>query len=221
MNDTLFRCDKCRSAFAPLVAWPTHPRQGYACCPYCGDVVTKYVRESKNAPKLASPWATPAARDWKNGQASDETMGRNARPLNEQAVMLAGWDSPTVADGEKPTVADGEKLTERSKAGIPRQLPSGPPSTSSPVGTARRGVLNPAHSRWLMGYPASWDRCSPFWCEWELIQNALSNSSETPEAVWQRLAEIALADSGDTATPSSLKSLPSSSAPTAKQGGLT
>jgi hypothetical protein len=38
-----FRCDRCRSALAPLEAWPTHPRQGYACCVYCGDVVTKYV----------------------------------------------------------------------------------------------------------------------------------------------------------------------------------
>ena len=40
-------------------------------------------------------WATPSARDWKNGQASDETMNRNARPLNEMAVQLAGWPTPT------------------------------------------------------------------------------------------------------------------------------
>lgn len=35
-------------------------------------------------------WATPSARDWRDGRASQETMGRNSRPLNEQAVMLAG-----------------------------------------------------------------------------------------------------------------------------------
>ena len=47
MSDSVkFRCDKCRSAFAPLTAWPTHPRQGYAYCMYCGDVVTKYVRKT-------------------------------------------------------------------------------------------------------------------------------------------------------------------------------
>jgi hypothetical protein len=45
-ESTLFRCDRCRTAYAPLTAWPTHPRQGYACCPYCGDVVTKYVRDA-------------------------------------------------------------------------------------------------------------------------------------------------------------------------------
>ncbi len=33
-------------------------------------------------------WATPAARDWRNGKASEETMNRNSRPLNEQAVRL-------------------------------------------------------------------------------------------------------------------------------------
>jgi hypothetical protein len=49
----LFRCDRCRTAYAPLTAWPTHPRQGYACCPYCGDVVTKYVRDASG--KLVRP----------------------------------------------------------------------------------------------------------------------------------------------------------------------
>ncbi len=29
-------------------------------------------------------WATPTARDWKSGKASQETMERNARPLSEQ-----------------------------------------------------------------------------------------------------------------------------------------
>ncbi len=31
-------------------------------------------------------WASPAARDWRDGRASDETMERNSRPLNEQVV---------------------------------------------------------------------------------------------------------------------------------------
>ena len=34
-------------------------------------------------------WATPTARDWRDGRASQETMGRSSRPLNEQAVQLA------------------------------------------------------------------------------------------------------------------------------------
>lgn len=72
-------------------------------------------------------WATPAARDWRDGRASPETMERNSRPLNEQAVNL-----------------------------VP-----GPTSTSSPASTARRGVLNPALSAWLMGFPSAWLMAGP------------------------------------------------------------
>ena len=49
----------------------------------------------------AAPWATPASRDWRDGRASEETMEKNARPLNEQAVSLAPWPTPmSVPDSE-------------------------------------------------------------------------------------------------------------------------
>lgn len=43
-------------------------------------------------------WGTPAARDWKSGDASQDTLDKNACPLNELA-MLAGWKTPCVPNG--------------------------------------------------------------------------------------------------------------------------
>lgn len=46
-------------------------------------------------PGAAVAWATPSARDWRDGRASAETCARNSRPLNEQAVSQ--WPTPAAA----------------------------------------------------------------------------------------------------------------------------
>jgi hypothetical protein len=40
--------------------------------------------------KHAGTLPTPTARDWRSGKASDETHGKNARPLNETLTKMSG-----------------------------------------------------------------------------------------------------------------------------------
>ncbi len=89
-------CAQVLCAASLMVGWPTPivndqfgSTHGYG--PKTTDG-TPRLRHWKltGAARLSVGWATPAARDWRDGRASPETMQRNARPLNEQAVMLHG-----------------------------------------------------------------------------------------------------------------------------------
>ena len=46
-------------------------------------------------------WPTPATRDWKSGEASEETLNRNARPLSEIASHFSLPAPPTLTHGGK------------------------------------------------------------------------------------------------------------------------
>ena len=81
-----------------------------------------------------SGWISPAARDWK--------------------------DSP----GMSTTGANPDGSTRNRVDQLPRQarltdFGAGPNGYSAE--TARRDLLNPAFSRWLMGLPKGWDACVP------------------------------------------------------------
>ncbi len=127
-------------------------------------------------------------------------MTHNARPLNEQAVSLAGWPTAKASDadrgGQAKRMAQGRSnLQDAAKLagwGTPRvgDEASGVLSNGSPVETESGGQLNPEHSLWLMGLPREW-----------LLYAPPKGSTPTPEPE----------HSEGSGTPSSPKSQPPSS----------
>ena len=56
---------------------------------------------------------------------------------------------------------------------LPRQV-HGLITESPNSATAGKGVLDAAFSRWLQGYPATWDEASPNYGEWLNVQDRIA-----------------------------------------------
>lgn len=108
-------------------------------------------------------WPTATTRDYKDGGNPDVNVPLNA--LLGRVVWLAGWPTPlTVPDSPTSHGQLSGQLRRSMEAcrsvGPIRLTHLGQMLTGCTAEITNGGRLNPAHSRWLMGYPPEWDDCA-------------------------------------------------------------
>lgn len=121
-------------------------------------------------------WPTESARDWKNGQASEATLKRNARPLNEAAVnwptpkgLTGGANTKRVERGaggpdlqevaknwETPKSCDGMKRSAGNRKSSDLSHQAAKAGTNGNESSEPSLALNPLFDEWLMGWPLGW-----------------------------------------------------------------
>jgi hypothetical protein len=127
----------------------------------------KHTASLEHAVKFAA-WPSPVANDDNKTVEAHlrmkDRMGGNRTAITSLQVMAqtAAWASPCRTDYKgAPCLSYSQRGGGTKGQRLDSQVHHlGPTSTGSPAETASIGRLNPAFSRWLMGYPPEWDDCA-------------------------------------------------------------
>lgn len=132
----------------------------------------------KQMPTVLTGWPSPTRQDSVRMPSMNFTTPNIT--LNH-AATLTGWATPAARDFKSEAASE---TYNHERDAHPRGKPLsyealGATTASSPAATAKRGasVLNAAMSRWLQGFPASWDTASPSYAEWQSVQQELTESA--------------------------------------------
>lgn len=138
-------------------------------------------QDLSSAAMLATGWPSPTKGNADGSQSSEGMSATGRRPDGSKATVslnhvakMAGWQTALAHEARlgyqnrrRGKKGSQESLTTEVVNALaspddPR-LASGETFDGSNAPTAARALpqLNPAFSRWLMGFPAEWDACAP------------------------------------------------------------
>lgn len=177
------------ATIAQLAGWPTtRSTDGNNGQRSPDGAIAEFERKGTGAdlPTVANlaGWVSPRASEigrQRTPEAIAKAKEKGGSAALEDQARLASWATPANRDYRYP---NNRSYQDRSNSTKGEQLNNqvvhhGPISPSSPASTANRGVLNPAHSRWLMGYRAAWDEAAPSWSEWQSVQRELTGQADS------------------------------------------